>query len=630
MACILDAAADRFGHPDSDSMRIRLVGRAAKFYHALGYDRDRIRAIDRFDDPGELIDRGVVTVAGPRIPNSDEYERSSGRLFNAMRHDPSATLVQLTEPGEGLRTDAHCRRSSFEFVNHPSAEALDTLVGASSPMNVVVVHDQHPEEGKYEDRWDSFWWTPYDESAYTIYDDEWVGPEWAGPQTRMKVETRPPSKAEQRGTSDQLPEVDPGVVLDLDDLGIDPVVLEGVMNELERSFDGSNRRNTTGKYDPYWTSNDDPVQEDETSDIPDVGVDPDTETTKYDPSRPSTSNAIVNSNESGSGDPEAVSDGGSGVDTESSGGDEERAISAGDRLFDTVAPEHRLSEAEIERRAEEAGLDLERIRESLQNDVDVRDGASGEDESTSEEEHSEPAREDESGKGSPEDAETHSEEPGRESRLNETEQSDEMLDEVDHSDASPEDGSVASAACEDKHGTEETDDRRTDQETTDETSDSEAMELTAGGASEEVTVELEPDIRTIAEDRATRESVSIETVVDDAVDQFLRAAVSGTLPIESLPQPGCESVEVDERTGRLLDVLAEDRDVETNEEVLVELVREFSVRSYDESGTTTAVTLGHRETVLEGLRENDSYDFESIDDVVQAAILAYTRDDTSS
>jgi hypothetical protein len=629
MACILDAAADSFGHPDSDSLRIRLVGRAAKFYRALGYDRDRIRAIRRFDDPGELIDRGVVTVAGPRIPNSDEYERSSGRLFTAMRHDPSATFVQLTEPGEGLRTDAHCRSSTFEFVDHPPAEALDTLVGAISPMNVVVVHDQHPEEGNYQDRWNSFWWTPYDESAYTIYDGGWVGPDWPGPETRIKVEGRPPSKAKQRGTTDHLPDANPGGILDLDELGIDPTVLEAVMNELERRSDSSASQNPTAKYDPNWTSADDSTREDDEPDIPDVGVDPDTETSKYDRSGLSTSNATVNSNESDSGDPEAVSDGGSGVATDPLAGDEERAISPGDRLFDTVAPEHRLSEAEIQRRAEEAGLDLERIRESLQNDVDVRDDATGEDESTSEEGHSEPPGEDESGQDSPEDADTPSD-LDRETPSNETEQSDDRPEEADQGDDGPDDDSVASGASDDEDVPEETDDPTSDEETTDGTSDSESVGPTTGGASEEVSVELEPDIRAIAEDRATRESVSFETVVDTAVDRFLRAAVSGTIPIESFPQPGCESVEVDERTGRLLNALADDRDVDTKEEVLVEVVREFSVRSGDETGAATAVTIGHSETVLEGFTENDSYDFESIDDVVQAAILAYTRGESSS
>lgn len=155
---------------------LRVVGQVAKHYESLGYDHPAVETIPVFENPRECIGPGVITIAGPEIP----HERSSGRLFDAIREDPGACVVQLVGSGEDALTAGQCTIHDYECVNHPTRETLTAVHDVIEPTETVIVHEHGGAHGAFNDL-DSPVWGAGDSTEYTLYDGRsWQSPPWMG------------------------------------------------------------------------------------------------------------------------------------------------------------------------------------------------------------------------------------------------------------------------------------------------------------------------------------------------------------------------------------------------------------------------------------------------------------------
>lgn len=152
---------------------ILLVGQVAKLYEALDYDCPHVETVPVFEDPRACLDRGTISIAGPEVP----HERSSGRLFDVLRDDPSATVIQLIGSGEDVLREGTCTTHGYEVVNHPTREQIDDVHDALDPIHTVAVH-RHRGAGEGFNDLDSIVWSPTDSDEYTLYDDGWLSPPW--------------------------------------------------------------------------------------------------------------------------------------------------------------------------------------------------------------------------------------------------------------------------------------------------------------------------------------------------------------------------------------------------------------------------------------------------------------------
>lgn len=155
---------------------IRVVGTVAKHYAALDYDLSNVEPIPVFEDPRTCLGPGVITIAGPEIP----VERSSGRLFDAIRDDPSACVVQLVGSGETPVTGGQCTIQQYECVNHPTRDTLTDVHDTLDPRETIIVHKHGGAKRAFNDL-DSVVWGAGDTNEYTLYDGRhWQLPPWMG------------------------------------------------------------------------------------------------------------------------------------------------------------------------------------------------------------------------------------------------------------------------------------------------------------------------------------------------------------------------------------------------------------------------------------------------------------------
>lgn len=169
-AYLLSAANERFDL----QVRVRVVGQVAKLYRALEYDCDHVEALPEFDDSDRCLEAGVVTVAGPEIP----HEGSSGRLFDELRDDPGARVVQVVGSGKTPLTDARCTLEQFACSNHPTRETLADTHDAIEPTETVMVHSHRGASGAFNEL-GSVVWGAGDTEEYTLYEEYcWQLPPW--------------------------------------------------------------------------------------------------------------------------------------------------------------------------------------------------------------------------------------------------------------------------------------------------------------------------------------------------------------------------------------------------------------------------------------------------------------------
>lgn len=178
LAYLLGHVAERVDGPP-----VTLVGQTAKLYEELGYDVPNVTSTPTFASPTEVLAPGTVTVGGPEVP----LEGSTGRLFDYVRSDPGATLLQVTggatDPVEG----GECTVYAHALSNHPTEATVDGVVESLAPAEVVITHQSSRAADRFKDRYDALTWATDDDEEYVIYDGGWQGPPWVHESTIRSV-----------------------------------------------------------------------------------------------------------------------------------------------------------------------------------------------------------------------------------------------------------------------------------------------------------------------------------------------------------------------------------------------------------------------------------------------------------
>jgi putative mRNA 3-end processing factor len=224
----------------SQSLQVNIVGQAAKLYDALNYDLSNVRSVQQYE-PNEVVDAGCITVSGPDIPNSG----GSKLLFDEIRDDPNAGLIQLISSNRGEIAESRCTTNQYVLVNHPSMETIKNTVELLDPKQVVVTHQTGDDLERYRDQFPTIVWAPKSNKAFNLYEDgEWSPPHWVSDSVIRKF-----SNDSQTVT---LSEVDPSSVtfqrtgVDLEEEGLYPDRL----TQFSENNDRDNKYSTTSPPEP--------------------------------------------------------------------------------------------------------------------------------------------------------------------------------------------------------------------------------------------------------------------------------------------------------------------------------------------------------------------------------------------
>ncbi|NLV11211.1 MBL fold metallo-hydrolase [Halomicrobium mukohataei] len=164
---------------------IRLAGHVANVYDQLGYEVPSVKSVPVFDDPTQFVANGALAIAGPEVPVGG----SSARLFEQLRTDANAFVLQVTGGGSEPVTAGQCTTTASVFSNHPTREVVDEVVAAYDPVHVVVVHQHNEAADCFKDHYDSYVWATDDTDEYCLFDRTgWQGPPWVSERTVRRVE----------------------------------------------------------------------------------------------------------------------------------------------------------------------------------------------------------------------------------------------------------------------------------------------------------------------------------------------------------------------------------------------------------------------------------------------------------
>jgi|AntRauTorcE11898_2_1112593.scaffolds.fasta_scaffold00024_71 putative mRNA 3-end processing factor len=180
LARVCDAAIARWAL-DVD---LRLVGQTAKLYADLELPTDGVVLEPEFADPDTVLSAGDVTIAGPETPVGG----SAKRLFETIRDDGNAALVQMTSGALETATAAACTTYAFEVRPHPTEAVVDGLVESHDPLHVVVAHESGADLDAYKDKYAAFVWANQDAIEQTLYvDGDWQAPPWVSERAERYV-----------------------------------------------------------------------------------------------------------------------------------------------------------------------------------------------------------------------------------------------------------------------------------------------------------------------------------------------------------------------------------------------------------------------------------------------------------
>ncbi len=169
VARLVSAANEAF---DID-VPVCLVGQGAKHFETLEFDDDSVRTITEFEDPQDCLSPATVTIAGPEVPTRD----SSSRLFNLIKADSTAGLVQLIAGGHSPVDTGGCHTSAYELSMHPTESTLHDVVETLDPVHTIVTHRSR-SPGAWND-WPSTVWGVGDSDVYQLYrSGVWRTPPW--------------------------------------------------------------------------------------------------------------------------------------------------------------------------------------------------------------------------------------------------------------------------------------------------------------------------------------------------------------------------------------------------------------------------------------------------------------------
>lgn len=203
-----------------------LVGKAAAYYRALGWDLDTVSAIEEYEDPAELLRRGQVTIAGPEDASNGS---SKVLLDTANRSAGDTTVIQFRNAGSDPLPDTSWLTSyDFDYSMHPSEEDIDTLATTVEATQTLIGHTSDKRVLKaYRERgddWGTFVWASYGHDRYEIFDGMWLSPQWINDEVHLEeVSGRSYTHLRTSVRGDLLPRLDREEV-NLVSEGIDPGV----------------------------------------------------------------------------------------------------------------------------------------------------------------------------------------------------------------------------------------------------------------------------------------------------------------------------------------------------------------------------------------------------------------------
>lgn len=224
----------------SQSLQVNIVGQAAKLYDALSYDVPNVRAVQQYG-PEEVVEAGCITVSGPDIPSSG----GSKLLFDEIRDDPNAGLIQLISSNRSEIAESRCTTNQYVLVNHPSMETIENTVELLDPKQVVVTHQTGDGLERYRDQFSTIVWAPKSNRTFNLYEDgEWSPPHWVSDSVIRKFSNDSQTVS--------LSEVDPSSVtfhrtdVDLEEEGLYP----NRLTQLSKNDDRDNKYSTTSPPEP--------------------------------------------------------------------------------------------------------------------------------------------------------------------------------------------------------------------------------------------------------------------------------------------------------------------------------------------------------------------------------------------
>ena len=218
-----------FANDHASSIPIQLVGQTATLYEQLEYDVPGVTTTTEFTETTSVLEPGGVTIAGPDVPTV-QPGTSSARLFETIKDDPGATLVQIPASGEPPVQTATCTVHQYSLSNHPTRSTIDSVVESLEPIHVVILHQTGPEASQYKDKFDSFVWATNDDKQYTLLnEDGWTPPTWVSEWTEQRVA---PHRSARRQLSDVLARDETGLLFPSIDRQTTPdLAAEGVAIE---------------------------------------------------------------------------------------------------------------------------------------------------------------------------------------------------------------------------------------------------------------------------------------------------------------------------------------------------------------------------------------------------------------
>lgn len=221
----------------SQSLRVNVVGQAAKLYDALNYEVPNVSSIQEYD-PGDVVDEGCITVSGPDIPNSG----GSKLLFDEIRDDPNAGLIQLISSNRGEIAESRCTVNQHVVVNHPTMETIKNTIELLNPKQVIVTHQTGSDLERYRDQFSTVVWAPKSNGRFTFYEDgEWSPPHWVSDSVVKKY--RNATQPVELPTVDESADWFEKASVDLPEEGVD---LDG-LTLLSGSNESDHKYSTTSK-----------------------------------------------------------------------------------------------------------------------------------------------------------------------------------------------------------------------------------------------------------------------------------------------------------------------------------------------------------------------------------------------
>ena len=164
---------------------ICLVGQAAKLYDVLEYDVPSVDARAEFENPGDVLSQGAVTIAGPETPDQGSTER----LFEHITDRSDATFVQLCTSSADAVTAQSCTTHDFYLSNHPRENVFTEFVEETFPRHLILKHVDTETGKELSDSFDDFfrWATGNGQDQVVYRDGTWRGPEWINPDQEQRI-----------------------------------------------------------------------------------------------------------------------------------------------------------------------------------------------------------------------------------------------------------------------------------------------------------------------------------------------------------------------------------------------------------------------------------------------------------